>query len=64
MISIVALGVYFCYRYAGPILKKLGPTGTSVVVRLSAFILLCVGVQIGWNGLRALLVGAFPNAAS
>jgi multiple antibiotic resistance protein len=63
-ISIVALGVYFCYRYASPILKKLGPTGTGVVMRLSAFILLCIGVQIGWNGLRALLVGAFPNAAS
>jgi len=63
-ILIVAVGVYLCYRYADPILKKLGPTGTSVVVRLSAFILLCIGVQIGWNGLHALLVGAFPNAAS
>jgi multiple antibiotic resistance protein len=63
-ILIVAVAVYLCYRYADPILKKLGPTGTSVVVRLSAFILLCIGVQIGWNGLHALLVGAFPNAAS
>jgi hypothetical protein len=35
-----------------------------VVVALSAFILFCIGVQIGWNGLRALLVGAFPNAGS
>jgi hypothetical protein len=35
-----------------------------VVVRLSAFILLCIGVHIGWNGLRALPVGAFLNAAS
>jgi hypothetical protein len=32
-------------------------------VRLSAFILLCIGVQIIWNGARALLVGAFPGAA-
>jgi multiple antibiotic resistance protein len=63
-ILIVAVGVYLCYRYADRILKKLGPTGTSVVVRLSAFILLCIGVQIGWNGLHALLVSAFPNAAS
>jgi hypothetical protein len=37
---------------------------SGVVVRLSAFILLCIGVHIGWNGLRALLVGAFLNAAS
>jgi multiple antibiotic resistance protein len=63
-ILIVAVGVYLCYRYADRILRKLGPTGTSVVVRLSAFILLCIGVQICWNGLHALLVGTFPNAAS
>jgi multiple antibiotic resistance protein len=63
-ILIVAVSVYLCYRYADRILRKLGPTGTSVVVRLSAFILLCIGVQICWNGLHALLVSAFPNAAS
>ncbi len=63
-ILIVAVSIYFCYRYADRILKKLGPTGTSVVTRLSAFILLCIGVQICWNGLHALLAGAFPNAAS
>ncbi|HTS54188.1 MAG TPA: MarC family protein [Burkholderiales bacterium] len=61
-ILIVAIAVYLCYRYADRILKKLGPTGTSVVVRLSAFILLCIGVQICWNGLHALLASAFPNA--
>jgi multiple antibiotic resistance protein len=63
-ILIVAVSVYLCYRYADRILRKLGPTGTSVVVRLSAFILLCIGVQICWNGLHALLVGTFPNATS
>ena len=52
-----------CYRYAEPILKKLGTTGTSVLVRLSAFILLCIGVQIIWNGVHALLRSAFPHAA-
>jgi multiple antibiotic resistance protein len=63
-IFIVAASVFLCYRYAAPILRKLGPTGTSVVVRLSAFILLCIGVQIAWNGLHALLLSAFPHAAS
>jgi len=63
-ILIVALAVYLCYRYADRILRKLGPTGTSVVVRLSAFILLCIGVQICWNGIQALLVTAFPSAAA
>lgn len=54
-IFLVALGVYFCYRYADVILRKLGPTGTGVVVRLTAFILLCIGVQIAWNGVSSLL---------
>jgi multiple antibiotic resistance protein len=63
-ILIVAVSVYLCYRYADRILSRLGPTGTSVVVRLSAFILLCIGVQICWNGLHALLVSTFPNVAS
>ena len=63
-ILIVAVSIYLCYRYADRILRKLGPTGTGVVVRLSAFILLCIGVQICWNGLHALLVSAFPNATS
>jgi len=59
---IVAVCVYLCYRYADRILKRLGPTGTGVMVRLTAFILLCIGVQICWNGLHALLLSTFPNA--
>jgi multiple antibiotic resistance protein len=56
--------VYLCYRYADRILRRLGPTGTSVVVRLSAFILLCIGVQIGWNGVRGLIASGFPSSIS
>jgi multiple antibiotic resistance protein len=59
-ILLVALGVYLCYRYADRVLAKLGPTGTSVVVRLSAFIVLCIGVQICWNGVHSLIVAGFP----
>jgi multiple antibiotic resistance protein len=54
-VFIVALSIYLCYRYADRILNKLGRTGTNVLIRLSAFILFCIGVQIIWNGLRALL---------
>jgi multiple antibiotic resistance protein len=61
-ILIVAIGVYLCYRYADRILQRLGATGTSVVVRLSAFILLCIGVQIGWNGIHGLIAGGFRTA--
>lgn len=52
---VVAITVFVCYRYADRLLRKLGRTGTSVLVRLSAFILLCVGVQICWTGAAALL---------
>ena len=54
-IFFIGVSIYICYRYADRILKKLGPIGTSVVLRLSAFILLCIGVQITWNGLEKLL---------
>jgi multiple antibiotic resistance protein len=61
-ILMVALSIYLCYRYADRILHKLGPTGTSVVVRLSAFILLCIGVQICWNGVHGLITSGFRAA--
>jgi len=61
-ILIVALLVYVCYRYADAIVRRLGATGAAVVTRLSAFILLAIGVQIAWNGIRALLA-TLPNAA-
>jgi multiple antibiotic resistance protein len=54
-VVIVAVTVYVCYRYADRILRRLGDTGTAVLTRLSAFILLCIGVQILWNGVSALL---------
>jgi multiple antibiotic resistance protein len=63
-IFLVALGVFLCYRYAEAILRKLGPVGTGVVVRLTAFILLCIGVQISWNGVRALISSGFPGLGS
>ncbi len=47
---IVALSIYISYRFAARVLAVLGRDGTDVVVRLSAFILLCLGVQILWNG--------------
>ena len=53
--ALIALTVFACYRYADLVLRRLGETGTSVLVRLSAFILFCIGVQILWNGASALL---------
>jgi multiple antibiotic resistance protein len=54
-VLITAVAIYLCYRYAERILRRLGPTGTNMLIRLSAFILFCIGVQIIWNGLKSLL---------
>ena len=53
--AVIAGTVFVCYRYADRMLRVLGATGTSVLIRLSAFILLCIGVQIFWTGASALL---------
>jgi len=55
--------VYLCYRYADRLVTKLGPTGTSVVLRLTAFIMLCIGMQIAWNGIHAPITSGFPALA-
>jgi len=54
-VALISLSIYLCYRYAETIARVLGRTGTSVLLRLSAFISLCIGVQITWNGLVALV---------
>jgi multiple antibiotic resistance protein len=62
-ILVVAASVYLCYRYAHALVRWLGDTGRTVVLRLSSFILLCIGVQIAWNGIHALIVATFPGSA-
>lgn len=54
-IAAVSASVYFAYRYASDIERFLGPNGTNVLVRLFAFILLCIGMQIMWLGIRDLV---------
>jgi multiple antibiotic resistance protein len=61
-VFVVAVSIYLCYRYADRILRKLGTTGTNVLIRLTAFILFCIGVQIMWNGLRTLLMSVLRPA--
>ena len=50
-IVLVSSAVYLCYRFASRLLRVLGGTGTVVMLRLSAFILLSVGVKIFCDGL-------------
>ncbi|MGB6606017.1 MAG: MarC family protein [Steroidobacteraceae bacterium] len=51
----IALTIYLAYRFAETIGRLLGATGLEVLVRLSAFILMCIGIEIVWSGYSALL---------
>ena len=52
---VIALSIYLSYRFAERIAALLGDAAMDVVIRLSSFILVCIGVQILWNGLSTLL---------
>lgn len=52
---LIALSVYVCYAYADKFAAAVGPSGMNVILRLSAFLLVCIGVQILWNGISSLV---------
>jgi multiple antibiotic resistance protein len=62
-VLITAVTIYLGYRYADRILRRLGTSGTNALIRLSAFITFCIGVQIVWNGLHTLLAELLKSAA-
>jgi multiple antibiotic resistance protein len=51
---LIAMTILLTYRYAWRMSRRVGQRWMLVVVRLSAFIVLCIGVQIVWTGLRTL----------
>jgi multiple antibiotic resistance protein len=51
----IAVTIYIAYRFAESLARALGATGLEVLVRLSAFILMCIGIEIVWNGYSALI---------
>ena len=61
-LAIVALGVtiWLCYVYASRITQKIAPTTIQGILRVVAFVLLCIGVQIASNGWQAM-VKAVPK---
>jgi len=54
-VVVLSVLVYFCYAYAPKITKVIPPSTAHGILRVVAFILLCIGVQIAWNGLAILL---------
>ncbi len=54
-VVVISVLCYFCYAYAPKITKAIPPSTSHGILRVVAFILLCIGIQIAWNGLSALL---------
>ena len=57
--ALIALLVYVLYKHSARIADLIGATGTTIIVRLSAFLLFCIGIQVFWNG-AAELLGTLP----
>jgi multiple antibiotic resistance protein len=64
MLAVVVLSatVYFSYAYAPRIAQRISPSTAHGILRVIAFILLCIGVQIAWNGLLPLLTSILHPA--
>jgi multiple antibiotic resistance protein len=52
---ILCASIYVCVRFAGHFERLLGTVGTQIAMRLFAFVIFCIGVQILWLGLSELL---------
>jgi multiple antibiotic resistance protein len=57
--TLICAIVYVAYRSSERLSRIVGPTGTAIFVRLSAFLLFCIGVQVLWNG-AAELIASLP----
>ncbi|WP_321889461.1 MarC family protein [Paraburkholderia bannensis] len=52
---LVLLVIWFTYHHASTLARCLGKDGTKVAVRVAAFLLLCIGMQIILTGLTGFL---------
>jgi multiple antibiotic resistance protein len=60
---VMSILVYVCYANAPRITKAIAPSTAHAILRIIAFILLCIGVQIAWNGLRAIITPILQHHA-
>jgi multiple antibiotic resistance protein len=54
-IVFLSASVYLCYAYAPKIVRSISPATAHGILRVVAFILFCIGIQIAWNGLSVLV---------
>lgn len=56
--ALIAVSIFICYGFADRLAALIGESGMGIIMRLSSFLLVCIGVQIFWNGARVLLASA------
>src|SRR5215467_4314354 len=54
-IAAQGLAVWLSYAYAPKITQRISPQTVHGILRVIAFVLLCIGVQIAWNGLETMI---------
>jgi multiple antibiotic resistance protein len=54
-VIVLSVSVYFCYGYAQAITRRVKAATVQGILRVIAFVLMCIGVQIAWNGAEVLL---------
>ena len=56
--TLAVLVIYLVYRHAARLLDRLGEVGMLVLMRIMAFVLLCIGIEIIWTGWAELQLQA------
>ncbi len=54
-VVLLSVAVYLCYGHAPTITARISPQSAHGILRLIAFVLLCIGVQITSNGVEAIM---------
>jgi multiple antibiotic resistance protein len=54
-VVVLSLIVFVSYAYAPKITERISAQTAHGILRIIAFVLLCIGVQISWNGVQALI---------
>jgi multiple antibiotic resistance protein len=60
--ALIALSIFLCYGFADRLARILGATAMTVIMQLASFLLVCIGVQILWNGAKVLLASVHMAA--
>ena len=59
---LLAFSIFLCYGFADRLRRILDTTGMTVILQLTSFLLVCIGVQILSNGTSELLTSLCLHA--